>query len=575
MRETDGEARRGSIPSAVQSALPVAVLLGLVLTLFPSAGCDDLHITFWPCRTLAELGEMVNYSFERVEQTTTLGLVLLLAGLHRLTSVDFSILARLLTVLVSAVCVFALTRRARGAPEPAHLPTAAAWLLATATYFVYWSGSGMEATLIGAVYLGTAVALHRLVRAGRHASLALVAALAAAVSLRSEALFVLGSGLCGALVLLLWARPDGAVRRSAVRRTACALLLLGAGWGAVALFRYLYFGDVFPQPVHVKATRAPLSVQIPRGLRYLLGESPGDPGLELHHLAPLLLVAALGLCVALRALRRGGSGELVVFAAMFGAAELAFAVAVGGDWMGYGRFLVPGIPCLAVVAAAALHAAPRALARAGLVLLLSIQLFSVYDIAVGGNRINNKSRPLWAGAVELLPEGTLPLSWHEKNNRINIRDTRVLAFLDALITEAVRREWPGPLRYMSGQMGFVPYHLVRRHGRKLEIQDLSALTDPRWARVRHLQLNESMTPTEAIRSLGGAPPDIVYTLAYQERPPGETTYVKVYDRQGTVIRDRDGNAVQQIRELACVSVSAELHRFLGEEFFRELRARMK
>ena len=56
------------------------VLAGLLL--FPSAGQDDTHITCWPAYTLSHFGQILNYNGQRVEQSSSLLQVLLLAVLH-------------------------------------------------------------------------------------------------------------------------------------------------------------------------------------------------------------------------------------------------------------------------------------------------------------------------------------------------------------------------------------------------------------------------------------------------------------------------------------------------------------
>ncbi len=52
----------------------MAIAVGLVI--YTSTGRDDAHITLWPAYTLAERGEILNYSGERLEQSSTLSFVL-------------------------------------------------------------------------------------------------------------------------------------------------------------------------------------------------------------------------------------------------------------------------------------------------------------------------------------------------------------------------------------------------------------------------------------------------------------------------------------------------------------------
>ena len=66
-------------------ALIVAALLGLALAilLFGQGGQDDTYISYWPARALAEHGEIVNYNGLRLEQSSSLSLVVLLSLLFK------------------------------------------------------------------------------------------------------------------------------------------------------------------------------------------------------------------------------------------------------------------------------------------------------------------------------------------------------------------------------------------------------------------------------------------------------------------------------------------------------------
>ena len=69
-------------------ALPSVFLVAVGLRYFVSTGRDDSHITYWPAYTLAHFGDILNYNGERVEQSSSLLHVLVLATFHKLTGVD-------------------------------------------------------------------------------------------------------------------------------------------------------------------------------------------------------------------------------------------------------------------------------------------------------------------------------------------------------------------------------------------------------------------------------------------------------------------------------------------------------
>ena len=89
------------------SLLPTALLLAITILLFPSAGRDDTYITLWPAHTLAEHGEILNYNGERVEQSSTLLMVLLLAPFATWVS-DLSTTAKLISLVAAIGCVLLL-----------------------------------------------------------------------------------------------------------------------------------------------------------------------------------------------------------------------------------------------------------------------------------------------------------------------------------------------------------------------------------------------------------------------------------------------------------------------------------
>ena len=88
--------------------VPPAVLVTVGLLLFPSAGHDDTHITCWPAYTLSHFGQILNYNGDRVEQSSSLLQVLLLAALHKVTRIDVVTLAKLSSIAFGIGTLLAL-----------------------------------------------------------------------------------------------------------------------------------------------------------------------------------------------------------------------------------------------------------------------------------------------------------------------------------------------------------------------------------------------------------------------------------------------------------------------------------
>ena len=92
---------------------PVVTLFTVGILLFPVSGTDDKYITYWSAHALANLGEMVNYNGERVEQSSSLTHVLLLAALAKLVPLSMSGIGWVVSVafgLATDYGVFLLTR---------------------------------------------------------------------------------------------------------------------------------------------------------------------------------------------------------------------------------------------------------------------------------------------------------------------------------------------------------------------------------------------------------------------------------------------------------------------------------
>src|SRR5688572_11881063 len=82
--------------------LAVTVFLALGVLFFPAAGWDDAYISYWAAHALADLGRIVNVNGDYVEQSSSLGLVLLIALIRRLTAIDASIIGRLASIAFGA-----------------------------------------------------------------------------------------------------------------------------------------------------------------------------------------------------------------------------------------------------------------------------------------------------------------------------------------------------------------------------------------------------------------------------------------------------------------------------------------
>src|SRR4051794_38902643 len=125
-------------------AVSVLVVLGALL-LFGSGGGDDSHITWRVVDELMRTGKIVNLNGDALEQSSSLGLVLLSASARLLLPIATPQLGVLLSLLALAGTCWLTGRLARRLDPVLEVP--ASLLVATSGPLVYWATSGMETSL--------------------------------------------------------------------------------------------------------------------------------------------------------------------------------------------------------------------------------------------------------------------------------------------------------------------------------------------------------------------------------------------------------------------------------------------
>jgi arabinofuranosyltransferase len=195
-------------------------------------------------------------------------------------------------------------------------------------------------------------------------------------------------GLSLAASLLATARPDALLLvlpclavlgvRHGVRWKQLALGALPlVAWELFSLF---YFGFAFPNTAYAKLdTGVAAGALVRQGFLYAQDLVRRDSA------SAVILILGLGCAVvcgraALRAQRGGGEGEAPVIVAALGlgvAAQIAFVIAVGGDFMS-GRFFAPAVFLAALLAARALQRRVGAAAAvAGVALAAALASFAL------------------------------------------------------------------------------------------------------------------------------------------------------------------------------------------------------
>jgi len=525
-------ARVAAGPNPLRSALAiliaVAVFLATGLVLFSSTGHDDSHITYWAAKTLSDQGQILNYSYERVEQSSSLLQVLLLALAHKISSVDIVTLGGMMSIIFAVAGIVVVYYLAWMVEPRAALP--AALMAATSTSCIYWAFSGMETslTMFSALWLVCTWATYmKRPTAGGWTLLAPVLATILLVLARPEMPIVLACTLFlgGGLICLRWrfsARSeDAALNRTHARRLVVLAGICGAVCAAVILFRYLYFGDIFPQPVAAKSTGLSLD-KIKGGLSYLRREVLGSAeGPVLVYFAVLALVY-----LTQRLIRNKSHNTYVLLSLAFLASYTAFVVCSGGDWMGIGRFVVHmlGLVFLLVSVLLARICKGRTCLYVLVGLIASLQVLSTLRCA----SYLSSGMPIWA---EVPHEDVLmekfegaKLSWFERRNRPHARDIPLVYHMNQIVGRILRHK-PGKVRIMSGQMGMIMYYTAARYPGRLAVMDKFGLTDrlftdcgatadlPRGMTGLVLSYGEYFRREAEILRLSGAKgPDIIFDI---------------------------------------------------------------
>ncbi len=423
--------------------------LGL-LALFPWAvsyfllgggGPDDTHITFYVARELATTGQYINYNGEALEQSSSMGLVLLLAALHALTHAPLpacGYLASMVGGSVAVVSTYALTRRllaGSATATPAALLAAAT--VTTTWCLLYWSTSAMETSVAAAVAPALVSTMARYEERPQLISrlAPLLLALGLFVTIRPENVVVSG---CVAMTLGVLSI------RGTPRPWWRSALWLVAAPVAVTLGRLIAFDSAMPRPVSAKSG----AFDWIEGLAYVWESFTASN-------AALFLLALAALLLASAQLARGGLSPVFAAASALLFAQLAFVVAVGGDWMAHGRFLAPAVPLASTLVAYLLASAGSRRSIWVLSVVLLVGFFqTTRSLGASVDRISFRDA---ARIAEAYPSLDSRFSRAEISSSSHLRDAPLVVELQRWMATLDGRI-DGRIVLASGQAGMVPYY---------------------------------------------------------------------------------------------------------------------
>ena len=469
---------RRYIASSWPVLLPIAGLIGLSVSLFPSAGRDDAYITYWAAHTLREFGEIANLNGAHLEQSTSLLHVLVLGALSLVTTFPVPAIGpptSLLFGVLTVIYTFEFARLYVGR----WYAMGAAMIVATAAPFVYWTTGGLESTMTALVATALLYHLTRYLErpgAGRPSPVVWVA-MGVFLLARPESIFVIASVLVGMFVVLRLRSMSVADDRLesyalAIRKLLWAALTSAVLMTAIFAVKMAYFGGWLPQPVAAKLGGDSLLSGVGEGVEYVITALLPPP----LSLLPFFSIAGAVYFARKIALdEEEFTGGLLL--SLYTLAYIAFILLVGGDWMEGSRFIVPVMPALAVLA---------------VVIIPHIKLRDLQVYAIGGiiafhvvgavwfAKFGSISTPLWD--VSRVEQMDLPIehySWFARPNRTHLRDMPVVEELGSVI-ERLQPSVDGRLTLMSGQAGFVPFHALGPLYDQIEFIDRRGVTTPHF-----------------------------------------------------------------------------------------------
>jgi arabinofuranosyltransferase len=325
--------------------------------------CDDAFITFRYARNLAEgHGLIFNRGVEPpVEGYSEFLWAIVMAGGVKL-GLSPLVLSRVLSVTAGLVLVAVTTRLLVDRVAPTrHAARGAALFLGCLPPLAVWSTGGM-ATMPFAASL---VVLFALLWHGERpaAPWKLGVAASLVVLLRADGAYwvawILGTGIVSG-----WLARERARWRPALLGAIFSLVVFAAH----LTWRVTTYGDWLPNTARAKVGLSGAALE--RGSDYVAHVLLTFPGL------------ILALALALLARHRGDSRLIPLW--IVTAASLGYTVVVGGDFMAFGRFVVPALPFVVLLLGAGLSGMERRFGTVGALAATLLCIVTVLPPAFSG-----------------------------------------------------------------------------------------------------------------------------------------------------------------------------------------------
>ena len=448
-------------------SIGLAFLHGLFLY-SASSGMDDVYITYWAAKSLSDFGTIVNYNGDFLEQGSSLLHVVILAILHKLSSIPLPVIGIYFSAIMGGLTLLFAWRLAR------FLEVKSAWFVvlfcAIFPYLVYWSVAGLETTLVAFIVILFIYSISKfLTESISPANFALTVLLIIAyITARPEAILIvltflaIVSGYFIGYNVILKSKFYGKIYFAKI---AILIVTSLASFTLLSLWRYNYFGHIFPQPVYAKSSGINLERSI-QGIEYILN----------HFWMPsLVILTILAIYTLYNTSQVNDSKRLtIIIIFSFIITTLAFIVTSGGDWMMGGRFFVPVLPLLVILG---VYSATK-LSISKVVLLFLLLTASIDTVKFFKDNWAvipiNRTESVYSQVLQDFNLAESDTLWPEKANREHLRDLPLVSMLDTVVERLLMTK--KSLTIFSSQMGIIPFYTAQKYFKKIRFLDRFALT---------------------------------------------------------------------------------------------------
>lgn len=450
------------------SAYLFFLLVGIIY--FPSTGRDDSHITYWAAHSLAEFGNLLNYNGEAVEQSSSLLHVIVLAILSSLLPMHIVTIGYVFSVVFALLTVYLMMKyMIRKDEKELSIFVFLPWLIYSLPSFMYWSFGGLESTLAALVFTLFIILLNEYIKFGGYKKLLHVGLIMfMALIVRPETIIVLFCFFISLLFIIFVQNKLFDINSIIKTRLINVGTIFSFTSILMLVSRYLYTGMLFPLPVIAKSGSHDLS-RLKEGLIYFTDSILTTNSIVMFILALIMIIFSI-----FSEMFRGANNKFdffILITSLFVIIYFAFIITSGGDWMEVGRFFVPILPMVAILALSILDRLKKRSVTIFIIMTMIItQSYAMFEI--------KKSTNFHLKDYKEISQYQLPASYSffEKINRVHLRDIPLSENLKKTIETLKNHKENQPITFMSPYAGMVVFHTMKQYFGDVKFIDMYGLS---------------------------------------------------------------------------------------------------